>query len=481
MAADVREEVTIHAVAHGGAGIGRAVGDDARVWFIDGALPGDVVLAERAQVKPRMIRGRMLEVLRAGPLRQEPMCALASTCGGCGWQHVVPAAQAELKARIVADLTRRLGVPVGTIVGSPAALGYRRRARAHFERGPGGLRLGFFGRGGHGVVDTPACPVLDAPLRHAFARMRELGAALPERGELHGLSDGVRAIVGVAAQAEIGGQSVGLPMIGGETERVRARLTGLLDRVLVGIVVAGPRSDLGVGLQALEIDGPGPGDMSPRTDGAGPADMSRATAGPDLGDMSEGAAGSLERMPIRTGPFGFAQAQAAQNAALVEHVLRLAGGERHPRGLELFAGAGNFTRGLATRVRELWAVETDAGAVAGLRRLAARAGVLGGAKVHVEREPAAAALRRLAAAGERFELVVLDPPRAGLGVGPARDLARVAGGRTIYVACDPATLARDLAALVELGHRVVDLAIFDLMPMTPDVEVVAVLEAGSAA
>ena len=74
-----------------------------------------------------------------------------------------------------------------------------------------------------------------------------------------------------------------------------------------------------------------------------------------------------------------------------------------------------------------------------------------------------------------------DPPRAGPGAGPARDLAGVAGGRTIYVACDPAPLARAHAALVEPGHRVVDPAIFDLMPMTPDVEVVAVLEAGSAA
>lgn len=113
--------------------------------------------------------------------------------------------------------------------------------------------------------------------------------------------------------------------------------------------------------------------------------------------------------------------------------------------------------------------------------LIANANAAASATMAAQQTTAAAALRRLAAAGERFELVVLDPPRAGLGVGPARDLARVAGGRTIYVACDPATLARDLAALVELGHRVVDLAIFDLMPMTPEVEVVAVLEAGGAA
>jgi len=438
--------VTIHAVGHGGEGIGRDLreGADTRVWFVEGGLPGDELLAEPRQVKGRMIRGQLHTVLQAGPLRQEAPCALADRCGGCGWQHVRPEAQAGLKAQIVTDLARKLGVAVGTIVASPAALGYRRRARLHFERGSAGLQLGFFGRGGHAVVDAPGCPILDAPLRHALAKIRTIASALPVRGELHGLSDGRRAILGIAAQAEIGGHRVALPPLIGEDAPLRARLDALLDEVLVGVVVAGPRSGLGVGLATLELDADGPEDMS-----------------------------------VRTGPFGFAQAQAAQNAALVAHVMRWAEGDPRRLGLELFAGAGNFTRGLSRRLNQLRAVETDARAVTGLQQLAARIGVQGGAKVVVQREPAAAALARAAAADERFDLVLLDPPRAGLGVGAAQDLARVARGRTIYVACDPATMMRDLAVLTANGHRIVDLAIVDMMPMTPEVEVVAVLEARS--
>lgn len=440
--------VTIHAVGHGGEGIGRDLreGADTRVWFVDGGLPGDLLLAEPRQVKARMIRGHLEAVLQASPLRQEPPCALAGTCGGCGWQHVKPEAQAGLKAQIVSDLARKLGVAVGTIVASEAALGYRRRARLHFELGRAGLQLGFFGRGGHAVVDAPDCPILDAPLRHALARFRGLESALPMRGELHGLSDGRRAILGVAAQAEIGGHLVTMPPLIGEDAPLRERLAGLLDEVLVGVVIAGPRSELGVGLATLELDAAGPEDMS-----------------------------------VRTGPFGFAQAQAAQNSALVEHVMRWADGEPGRRGLELFAGAGNFTRGLSRRLNHLLAVETDARAVLGLQQLAARIGVQGGTRVVVQREPAAAALARAAAANERFDLVLLDPPRAGLGVGASHDLARVARGRTIYVACDPATMMRDLAVLTHAGHRIIDLAIVDMMPMTPEVEVVAVLEAGGAA
>src|SRR5688500_5708440 len=117
--------VTIHAVGNGGEGIGRALGEgaDTRVWFVEGGLPGDELLVLPRQVKARMIRGDLQSVVQASPMRQEAPCALAGTCGGCGWQHVRPEAQAELKAQIVGDLARKLGVTVNTIIPSPAALG----------------------------------------------------------------------------------------------------------------------------------------------------------------------------------------------------------------------------------------------------------------------------------------------------------------------------------------------------------------------
>ena len=143
--AEAPVRVVIHAIANGGEGIGRAESGDTRVWFVEGGLPGDTVMVAPLQSKPRMLRGRALEVLVASPLRAAAPCPLAERCGGCGWQHVRPEAQAGLKAQIVSDLLRKLG-PTVTAVASPAALGYRRRARMHFEKRPGGLQLGFFAR-----------------------------------------------------------------------------------------------------------------------------------------------------------------------------------------------------------------------------------------------------------------------------------------------------------------------------------------------
>ncbi len=492
--------VQIHGIAHGGAGIGHATDprdapaqprdsqqslalpdappnhrrdapqgtaqgaresapplSDRRVWLVDGAIPGDTVLAEPIQAKTRMVRAQIRSVVHPADDRVAPPCPRADRCGGCGWQHVRVGAQAQLKARIVADLLRKLGVAIDTVVPSPAPLGYRRRARMHFEQAPGGLQIGFFARGGRELVHAPDCPVLDGALQHALQRIRCAGPLLPVCGVLHALSDGERAVLGLAAQAELrlaphdhypvygppglrSGQRVAMPPVVGDDATVRAGFAALLDDVLVGIAVGGPRGGVGVGRQTLTID------------------CDEHGLGLDIG------------------PFGFAQAQAAQNAALVAHVLGWADGSPQRRGLELFAGAGNFTRGLLRRVRSLCAVETDRAAVASLHHLAGHQAIRAGTRLTVLREPAAAMLARAAARGDRYDLVVLDPPRAGLGQAAVRDLAKVATRRTIYIACDPATLARDLTHLVELGHRIHDLAVFDMMPMTPDVEVVAVLE-----
>ncbi|MBL9102114.1 MAG: class I SAM-dependent RNA methyltransferase [Myxococcales bacterium] len=421
------ERVAIHGVAHGGEGVGKAEAEP-RTWLVEAALPGEVVLAERVEARARMIRGRVLRVIEASAARQDAPCAIAGACGGCGWQHVRPAAQAELKRDIVAGLLRRFAVPAIAVVASPEALGYRRRARMRFERTDAGLIMGFVGRDGRSVIDAPDCPVLDGPLRHAFARVRGLAALLPAHGEVHAISDGARAVVGVASRAEAHGHVVPLPPLRGGAEAI----SRALDEVLVGVVGPG----IAVGTTALGVDAAGPEDMS-----------------------------------VRTGPFAFAQAQAAQNAAMVEHVARQAGAG-HRRGLELFAGSGNFTRRLAPLCKVLTAVELDAGGAANLQTLAARLAVRG-CRIEVRREAAAATLAR----GGSYDLVVLDPPRGGLGSKAARDLARVAAGRVVYVSCDPATLARDLADLVTAGRSVVDVTVFDMMPMTPEVEVVVTLAA----
>jgi 23S rRNA (uracil1939-C5)-methyltransferase len=194
----------------------------------------------------------------------------------------------------------------------------------------------------------------------------------------------------------------------------------------------------------------------PRLRGRGAVEL---CAREDLADPGEPA--------LRVAPGVFAQVGDAADRALRRAVLDQV---RGPRVLELFAGAGNFTR-LLVRAAEVTAVEDDARALDLLRENAPPARAV--------RSRAEDALRDLLAAGERFDTVLLDPPRRGAPelIG---DLSRLDPARIVYVSCDPMTLARDAERLVARGRHVVWARGFDLMPQTFHIEAILVLEgAGS--
>lgn len=186
----------------------------------------------------------------------------------------------------------------------------------------------------------------------------------------------------------------------------------------------------------------------------------RFRAGPDAVDLA--AAGEP---PFWVAAGEFAQPGADGNRALRE-LVRAGAQARGLRVLELYAGAGNFTRDLAADASALTAVEGAAAAVALLRRNLPT--------VPVEHAPVLRAVRVRARRGERWDVVVLDPPREG-----AREVCAQVGElgatRVVYVSCDPMTLARDLRTLEAAGYVLVRATPVDLMPQTFHVETVAVL------
>ena len=175
---------------------------------------------------------------------------------------------------------------------------------------------------------------------------------------------------------------------------------------------------------------------------------------------------------MRVSPRGFFQAHVSLRRALARHVLECAG--RAPTGLELHAGAGFFTLPLSERFGELIAVEGDPRAAADLRGNLERAVRK---NVRVLEQPLGRALAGPELARFAPGVVVLDPPRAGLGESDAAALAELRARRLVYVSCDPATLARDLRVLVAAGgYSLTACRGFDMFPQTPHLEVVAVLE-----
>src|SRR5579862_8860062 len=180
--------------------------------------------------------------------------------------------------------------------------------------------------------------------------------------------------------------------------------------------------------------------------------------GPVSGAIEYPAAGAIYRVSHNA----FFQVNRFLVDQLVENALEQAQGES---ALDLYAGVGLFSLPLARRFARVTAVESSSAAVRDLAHNAERAGVA----VTTQQLPVDAFLRSLETPPD---FVLADPPRAGLGASVVKELLRLAPARITIVACDPATLARDLAGLTAAGYEITGMTMIDLFPQTFHIETV---------
>lgn len=422
-------EIEIESLAYGGDGVGRRAG---RAVFVPASAPGDRLSVEPLPGRARPERARILKVLRPGPGRQDAVCPHFGDCGGCQWQHVGAEVQLEAKRRALADALLRIGripaaeLPEVTALAAPAPFGYRRRARlAVAEDGT----LGFMARGDRRLVRIQSCRLLEPALERLVF---DLSAALRRR-PVPGLAHVELCLAQGRGAAEL---------------ELRASLTG-----------SGPAASLAAARPAAQA-------LLEACPGLSGVVLSAGQARLEFGDPV------IPDGPLLLRPDVFAQASREGNRALVE--LALARLEPRPtdRALELHAGSGNFSFALAPRVAALHAVELEGEALRLARRALPEALA---PRVVFEGASAEAAVRALAAGGRRFEIALLDPPRTGAREALAA-MAELVVRRIVYVSCDPATLARDVAPLRSQGFRITSATALDLFPQTYHLEAVVSLD-----
>lgn len=411
-----RLELVIERLSKSGEGVAQVEG---RAVFVPGALPGERVVASLGDGQ-KALRAELLEVLMRSPARRDPACPLAFRCGGCDWMHVDEATQLAEKEQIVVSALEHLGglSPSRYQLRPTAArgppMGYRRRAVFHPAEGG----LGFFGRRSHERVRVDRCPALTASLAALPGVLgASLGPMLKDLEALHLLECEGR----VALSAHLKGS-------------VRPRHRELLAlRVREG-TVDGVVLVPGQGKGSLEL----------------------------IGEPV------LEEHGVLYRPDGFAQANAEVNRRLVSLAVDLLDLTGRPSVLELYAGNGNFTFEIAQAAGSIVAVESAAISVQ-LAQQASRARRLEGLRlVQGDCEKIAEGMVK---EGRRFDRLLVDPPRSG-APGLGRWASRLLVSRVVYVACDPAALARDAAGLVEEGFSPLVLQLFDLFPQTRHVEAV---------
>ncbi len=379
-------------------------------------------------------------------------CVHADRCGGCPLIELPYDAQLDRKhGRVAAALARypSLGaLAVEAVAPADPIVGYRTRAKLV----AGGGALGLFAKGGgHEVVDIPGCRVLAPPLAVTAAALRaRIAADRASDGPLGAL----RAVDLREVRDDAGQSRVLVTLV---VDRATARLEALAGAARA-LMAAAPRI---AGVAANLHEGKGP---------------------QILGAETELLAGEA-RLPDRTGSsrptatFGsFVQAhrgQAARIHALLEALVR-----PPARALDLYGGSGAIGLALAAAGARVTLVESFAPAA----EQAAATARAQGLPLEAECADVAAALQSRAARGaERFDLVVVNPPRRGTSPKVREALARLAPAAVAYVSCDPDTLARDLAHLARLGYQASALRPLDMIPLTDEVETVAVLRPAAPA
>lgn len=419
---DSTHTAAVDGFTHGGEGVVRI---DGKAVFVTGALPGETVQVRITEDHDRWARAELAEVVDPSPDRVEPPCPIAWECGGCDLQHATPEAQVRLKTRVVREQLERLGgfgdPPVLPGRGVGPALGYRAHARLHAAADG---RLGFHAEGTNDVVPTDHCPIL-TPAAQAL---------------LTAVGDGTGA-----TEVELRADGIGPD---GDPDRGAVVLT------------PGPGPlDVPEGEFDLLLAQPG------AADSGGAAGDTVALRGDGVLDVE--VAGLTYALPSG----GFFQVSTHAAEALVAEVMRAVGEVEGRLVWDLYAGVGLLSLPLARAGAEVLAVEGNAAACAAAT-VSAEANELA---VTVEEGDVHDALRDRAREGvlDLPDVVVLDPPRPGVGQEPLRDLAALAPPRVVLVACDPASLARDAATLVAQGYHLDEVQPLDLFPMTHHVEAVA--------
>jgi 23S rRNA (uracil1939-C5)-methyltransferase len=479
-------ELSIDSLAFGGEGVAR-LGDGGYVVFVAGAVPGDRVRAVVHKRKRSYAHARAVEILEPSPERIPPR----ADHPGVPWQVLPYERQLEIKRAQVDDALRRIGRLDGfeleEIVPALEQWRYRNKLEYSFGSGPSsgsegtGLVCGFHApAGGNAVIPIEDCLLASERGNHArevaLAWCRAQGLTAWERGGGRGSrgARGGRGDRGVrAGEDQEQNERVGAAPDG------RARLRNLVVRegrstgkLQIRIVTTDGELEAGAFAQALsEALGESlSGVLWTRS-----RSLAETTAGGET-ELVWGEAELPERLgelDLHISPEAFFQTNTEMAELLYGVVVQYAALEGWERVYDLYSGIGTIALTLAPRAGELWGIELIEQAVADAIA-AARRNEIGGVQFFAG--DTRLALPELVERAGRPDLVVVDPPRAGLSQKVVRRIIEASPKRIVYVSCNPTTLAPNAAQLAEAGWVLKKVRPVDMFPQTHHIESVALLE-----
>jgi len=430
-------QLHIDDLSHDGRGVARREGSGSKVTFVNGALPGETVLAQQTAKNRHFDQARTLQVLQSSKDRVRPRCPHFGVCAGCVLQHLDAQAQIAAKEQVLLDNLERIGhVKAKTVLPALTAgvWGYRRKGRLSVRRveKKGKTLLGFREHDPRFVADISQCLTI----------IPQLGNALPVLAELIDTLQGRSAIPQIEFVA---GDNV--------TALTVRHLQPLSDSDQQAWQAFAQQYGFAIYLQPGGADSVKP--LWP------PQGVHLAFSLPQW------------QLELQFAPLDFIQVNAELNQKMIAQALYLLDVQPNDRVLDLFCGLGNFSLPLARYAREVVGVEGDSSLVS---RAYANAQHNQLDNVQFFAADLTQDQRHTPWMRQGFDRLLLDPPRSG-ALEVLQQLPLSSFQRIVYVSCHPASLARDAGWLVnEQGFRLTTAGVMDMFPHTAHVESIAVFE-----
>lgn len=443
-------EVQISGLGSSGEGVGRYNGFTV---FVKNALPEEIVQAEIVLVKKNYAVGVLKQLIKAASERTEPICPVYKECGGCQLQHLSYAGQLKMKQQQVLDALTRIGhldVEVLPVIGCSNPWNYRNKMQFPAAvNAEGEINIGCYAAATHSVIDTGSCLIQKEANNEVLTTVRKwmqrFGISAYDEKTGKGLVRHVMSRVGVHS-----GEVMAVLITSAYDIPHKKELVEWLEKYVPGLVsvvqnINKKPTNVVMGSKTRVLYG-------------------RSTITDSLGALS-----------FNISAQSFFQVNSEQAEKLYNKALEYAALNGNETVVDVYCGTGTISLYLAKHAAQVYGIEIVPPAIEDAKKNAADNNCHNAEFILGD---AAEKLPELLAQGIQPDVVIVDPPRAGCEQKVLQAIADVKPKRIVYVSCNPASLARDLAYLAERDYKALAAQPVDMFPMTSHVETVVSLSKG---
>lgn len=443
-------EVQISGLGSSGEGVGRYNGFTV---FVKNALPEEIVQAEIVLVKKNYAVGVLKQLIKAASERTEPICPVYEECGGCQLQHLSYAGQLKMKQQQVLDALTRIGhldVEVLPVIGCSNPWNYRNKMQFPAAvNAEGKINIGCYAAATHSVIDTGSCLIQKEANNEVLTTVRKwmqrFGISAYDEKTGKGLVRHVMSRVGVHS-----GEVMAVLITSAYDIPHKKELIEWLEKYVPGLVsvvqnINKKPTNVVMGSKTRVLYG-------------------RPTITDSLGALS-----------FNISAQSFFQVNSEQAEKLYNKALEYAALNGNETVVDVYCGTGTISLYLAKHAAQVYGIEIVPPAIEDAKKNAADNNCHNAEFILGD---AAEKLPELLAQGIQPDVVIVDPPRAGCEQKVLQAIADVKPKRIVYVSCNPASLARDLAYLAERDYKALAAQPVDMFPMTSHVETVVSLSKG---